>query len=589
MAQAAVDPDPVVEMDDVVFRLELAQALEQLGDGHAPGGAAARLAEHVGLGDHDQPLVRDTQTFAEVSEHDAHVRRRCVGVEPSRSQRRRRARLRRARRSPWRARRLGRAGRCRSDDGDVVRFQQPRYALALGFGAGDEDDALSLALPGLHLLGDRRETDLVALMQPLGFEIIGRERLDVEACVALLGGHQLEHLELDHGMTRQRAAPRRRRQVELLGRGQKAVLGLALTGAPFDQRRAALEGGVDVAGLVDEDGGSFRQVVPQRVECVVEIGEAELDAGKEDPGAQPLEHHAPFVATDLEVEPAHLDRAPDLRLARDAGVELAHWQDQQLGLAGAEALTDGIELVYDFDRVADELQAQRVRMGGGEDVDDAAADGEVAAIFDEPDAPIAPAAESFGDGVAIDVLAFDDVEVASREDGARRHALGERFGRRDDYRVGALTQVVQSFDPCGDDVGGRRQILERRYLPARQAVDAARERRRVVGFIEEETQIGAQPLRLLAVGRDHQGGAGGGGQQAIEEERACAAFEPLHTPSPRGVCPRQPAGKDAQRASPGVGRVRYHGERGKLQNLPTSTDRHKFSGVSLLRLLPPML
>src|SRR6185295_9824484 len=99
-------------------------------------------------------------------------------------------------------------------------------------------------------------------MQPLGLEVVGRERMDVEARVAVLGGHQLEHLELDDGMARQRGAPRRRREVELFRSGQKAVLSFALAGAPLDQGGAALERDVDLAGLVEKDGRSFRKIVP---------------------------------------------------------------------------------------------------------------------------------------------------------------------------------------------------------------------------------------------------------------------------------------------------------------------------------------
>ena len=130
-----------------------------------------------------------------------------------------------------------------------------------------------------------------------------------------------------------------------------------------------------------------------------------------------------------------------------------------------------------------------------------------------------------GDGVAVDLLALDDVEVARGEDVARRHALRERLRRGDDDRIGALAQVVEPLDARGDDVGGRRQILERRHLPARQVVDAARERRRVVGLAEEEAQVRRQPLRFLAVRRDHQRRARRRLQEPVEKERPRAALE----------------------------------------------------------------
>ncbi len=127
----------------------------------------------------------------------------------------------------------------------------------------------------------------------------------------------------------------------------------------------------------------------------MEVGQAELDAGKEQAAGEAVHHQAALVARQLEVEGAHLDGARDLRTLAGGRVELAHRQQQQLGLAAGEALADRIERVHRLDRVAEQLQAERAcGCAGGKTSMMPPRTLNVAAILDQRHAPIAPADEA---------------------------------------------------------------------------------------------------------------------------------------------------------------------------------------------------
>jgi hypothetical protein len=158
VAQAAIDADPVVEVDDEVLRLELAQALQQLRHRHPPRRPPPDLAEDIRLGDDHQTLLGDAEAFAEMAEHDLDA-----GGAPA---------LAGGRADDEIGERPG-AHRGR----DLVGLEQARQALRLRLGAGDEHHPLALVAPGAHLVGDRGEAHLVALMDARRPEVAGRERV----------------------------------------------------------------------------------------------------------------------------------------------------------------------------------------------------------------------------------------------------------------------------------------------------------------------------------------------------------------------------------------------------------------------------
>jgi hypothetical protein len=106
-------------------------------------------------------------------------------------------------------------------------------------------------------------------------------------------------------------------------------------------------------------------------------------------------------------------------------IELAHREDEQLGAFRSEPLRHGVELADRLDRIRIQLQANRVWMGGGVDVDDAAPHAELAPILDQADPPITPLVQLDGEPVAVHVVSFDEVVVASGERSAGRDALGD--------------------------------------------------------------------------------------------------------------------------------------------------------------------
>ena len=84
---------------------------------------------------------------------------------------------------------------------------------------------------------------------------------------------------------------------------------------------------------------------------------------------------------------------------------------------------EGADLVH---LVAEELHPQRVLLGGREDVEDAAADGELAALLDQVHAGVRRVGERRDDVVELDLLAGDELD---------RHQVGEALDLRLQHRA----------------------------------------------------------------------------------------------------------------------------------------------------------
>ena len=117
-----------------------------------------------------------------------------------------------------------------------------------------------------------------------------------------------------------------------------------------------------------------------------------------------------------------------------------------LGLA-QRALGEGREPADRLDLVAEQLQAGRPLLGRREDVEDAAADRELAALLDLVDALVAGLDEQLGDVVEVDLLA-----AVEREARRAQRGVGNRLGER---------------DRAGDD--DRRLVARRLVAPAARA------------------------------------------------------------------------------------------------------------------------
>ena len=117
------------------------------------------------------------------------------------------------------------------------------------------------------------------------------------------------------------------------------------------------------------------------------------------------------------------------------GVELGgRRQLDPLGLA-ERALGEGREPAHRLDLVAEQLDPHRPLLGRRVDVEDAAADGELAALLDLLDPFVAGRDEVLGDRAEVDLLALRDREAGRAQRGVGDR-LGERDGAGDDDRVG---------------------------------------------------------------------------------------------------------------------------------------------------------
>ena len=136
-------------------------------------------------------------------------------------------------------------------------------------------------------------------------------------------------------------------------------------------------------------------------------------------------------------------------------------------------LGEGREGAHLLDLVPEELDAQRLAAGRGEDVDDASAHGELASLLDPVDALVAGARERLGEAVEAGLLA-DHEPHRLRSRGVRRHPLGERRGRRADEPAGG--EDVEGAGALADEVRRRLEAGGVRDAAAREQRDAARRR-----------------------------------------------------------------------------------------------------------------
>ncbi len=168
------------------------------------------------------------------------------------------------------------------------------------------------------------------------------------------------------------------------------------------------------------------------------------------------------------------------------------------------------------DVVAEELHPQRVLLGGREDVDDAAAHRELAALLDQVDAGVRRVGEPSYDVVEVGAVA--DGELDRLQVGQPLHLrLQHRADRRHHHveravaLVGArVAQPAQHGQPAPDGVAAGAEPFVRERLPRRVVADP--------GGIEHVTQHLDQVLGLARGRGDHQHGAPGV-DQALDHER----------------------------------------------------------------------
>ena len=170
-----------------------------------------------------------------------------------------------------------------------------------------------------------------------------------------------------------------------------------------------------------------------------------------------------------------------------------------------------------LDLVAPELHPQRVLLGRREDVDDAAADRELAALLHQVDPGVRRGGEPAHHVVELDLVA--DGELDRLEVGEAAHLrLEHRADRRDDHldravrgvRAG-VPQPPQHREPAADGVAAGREPLVRQGLPGRVVGD--------LGRVHQPAQRGHQVLGLTGGRRDREHGAPGV-HEPLDHERA---------------------------------------------------------------------
>ena len=98
------------------------------------------------------------------------------------------------------------------------------------------------------------------------------------------------------------------------------------------------------------------------------------------------------------------------------------YKRETLGLA-AGALGQRVEAAHRFERIAKQIETNRLRLAGREDVDEAAADRVLARFADGSGARVAVAREIVGERTAIDAFAGIGVKDRAAHGVGGRHAL----------------------------------------------------------------------------------------------------------------------------------------------------------------------
>ena len=196
------------------------------------------------------------------------------------------------------------------------------------------------------------------------------------------------------------------------------------------------------------------------------------------------------------------------RRLHEVGAALGGRMDPR-GVEGAErSLREGRERADRLDLVAEELEADRLPARRGEDVDDAAADSELAAFLDAIDPGVAGEGEVLGEAVGAGL-------VADLEDERR----GPRVGRR--HPVGDAERRGADEPAAGEDLERTRALADevRRGLEPGLPADAAGGEQPDVLLAEEPGRgLGGVP-GVVVVGQQADERAFAGEPERREEER----------------------------------------------------------------------
>ena len=514
----------MVDVDHVVVGLELGERREELRRARAAAAAdLAALAEDLGLGDERQRVGRQPDAAREPADERQRL--------PSRRRDRLGERIRARRRV------------------DVVAGEQLAGPRPLGGPARHDDEPRALLLPAGELRRDRGER-AAGGARVAECETLGRVRGHGERGVV----EDVDSFRLDAATSAEHLAPFGRGQVEALGRRVKPALARGIGCMRLHLDPSRLGRGLDLRGGLQPDDGISGQVVRHPGELGIEVGKQELGAGQQQSGTHALDELATLPSREPELRGTVVDRAGGVG-AETRAPELGDRQEEQLLDRAERPLRRRVESAEALDGVTQEFQPGRLAIADREDVEDAAAQREVARVLDERHAVIPPLDEARDERVRRDRLAGDHVRDRGGELGPRQAAEPPRLGRgHDDGREG-VHQVVEALRACRDRLPRRRERLEGRHLPSRDVVHPPGERRGRRLVAQEKPEVARKGLGLRRRCRDDDRGPLASGEELCEAERRSATAQP-GDPDRRGPLDGALQARDdvAQRGRHGSGR-----------------------------------
>jgi hypothetical protein len=178
------------------------------------------------------------------------------------------------------------------------------------------------------------------------------------------------------------------------------------------------------------------------------------------------------------------------------GDQLPHGRDLHADDGPGRQLRRRHELAERLDLVAPVLEADRATRGPGEDVEDAAADRELAAMFDHVRARVPERDQPLGEIVRRQLDPLDQLDRRDlAEGGDEALHRGERGGDQDERALGR-PQPAHGLGPARRDLRRGADPFVRERLPRGQ------ERRPVLA--KPRPRAAGEPLRLPRAGRDEQ-------------------------------------------------------------------------------------
>jgi hypothetical protein len=281
--------------------------------------------------------------------------------------------------------------------------------------------------------------------------------------------------------------------------------------------------GADALGVAEQHVGAGGHAVEQQLHAVGAVQQRRrqrFHALDRDALGQLVENFGQLGMLDRQLEGPGADRGRQQQLTTRGRPQAGDRVDRALVGDG-----EGADLL---DLVAPELDAGGVLVGGREDVEDAAAHRELAALGDQVDAGVGHVGQPPRHSVELGLAAghqLDRLEVAEALELRLQQAAHRRHDDLQRVPLG-VGEPPQHGEPAADRVGPGREALVRQRLPRR-------EDRYTAGVDQAAERVG-QVVGLAAGGSDGQhrpggsaevGGAGDGGHDERPERGRCGQVE----------------------------------------------------------------